>query len=178
MSGARGIEKGAVDRLELLEWVRRRIQELEDELRKLKAIQELLEGGGGAEPGESSEDVKLGRRRIGRLFRGESRVRLVFEDPQYVPEEVEAYLRSVEDDIRASQAAAGDLAPDEMVRLELKRSPDGRVVEIRFEGVHTTIEHLKARAALKYAAETIYLIARARVKGGGEDSENDDEEVG
>ena len=156
-------------REEVLEYLRRRIKELEQELSVLRALLELAEKGGissGALPGEKVEDVRVGRRRVAKLYRGETHMRLVFEEPMPMPEEVEAYLRSVEEEIRGQQARRGDLESEEMARLSFDEASGG-VVEVRFTGIYSTIEHLKVRAALKYAAETIYEFVRAsRAKGG------------
>jgi DNA-binding protein YbaB len=152
-----------VTREELIEYLKARIKELEEELSMLKALLELVEkgsAGSGALPGEKVEEVKVGRRRIAKLYRGESHMRLVFEEPMPLPEEVEAYLKSVEDEIRGAQAKSGAEAQD-LAKMTLEEAPGGGVIEIRFTGLYTTIEHLKVRAALKYAAETIYEFVRA-----------------
>ncbi len=159
-----------VSREEVIEYLRRRVRELEEELAMLKALLEVVEKGGistGALPGEKVEEVKVGRRRVAKLYRGETHMRLVLEEPLPMPEEVEAYLRSVEDEIRGAQARSGAVEAQDLARLAIEEGPGG-VVEIRFTGLYSTIEHIKARAALKYAAETLYEFARALKNSGSE----------
>ncbi len=162
-----------VTREELIEYLKRRLAELEEEVRLLRALLDALERGGiaqGALPGEKVEEVRVGRRRVARLYRGESHMRLVFDEPMPMPEEVEAYLRTVEDEIRGSQARSGAVEAQDLAKLSIEEGPGG-VVEIRFTGIYTTIEHLKVRAALKYVAETLYEFSRAArsSSGRGED---------
>ncbi len=148
--GARGIER---TREEAIEWVRKRIEELEEELAVLKRILEELEGAPKPSLDERVEDVKVGRRRVAKLYRGERHMRLVLEGSWPIPEELMSYLEEAVEEIRERQLASG-VPPEEAVRLDVR----GR--EIRVEGLHTTIEHLKVRAALKYVAENVYLLAR------------------
>ncbi|MCE4603498.1 MAG: hypothetical protein F7B20_00840 [Aeropyrum sp.] len=160
-------ESRLVDRERLIEWVKKRITELEEELEVAKTILEVLEKGGVSEaplPGEKGEDIKVGRRRVARLYKGETHVRIVFEEPQPLPEEVEIYLRNVEEELRSLQARIGGVVGEDLATLDFVRVGEGSVREISFRGLYTTVEHLKAKAALKYAAETIHYISRAMNK--------------
>lgn len=163
--GARGIEK---TREEAVEWVKRRIEELEEELSVLRRILEELEGHPKPSIDERVEDVKIGRRRVAKLYRGEKHARLVLEGNWPIPEELMSYLEEIVEEIRERQLASG-VSPEEAVRLDVR----GR--EIRVEGLHTTIEHLKVRAALKYIAESVYVLAR-RASRPEEEVEEDSEE--
>lgn len=161
MSQARERGKGAPAREELLEWIDERINELEVELKVLKAIKQLLEEPGGPLHGEKSEDVRVGKRRIARIYRGEDYVRLVFDYPTALPPEIREYLNGVEGELRSSQAKSG-VESGELARLAIRERPDGTLAEIKFENLHSTIELLKVKAALKYSAEMTYHIDRAR----------------
>jgi len=163
--GARGIEK---TREEALEWVKRRIEELEEELAILRRILEEFEGAPKPAIEERVEDVKVGRRRVAKLYRGERHMRLVLEGNWPLPEELTAYLEEIVSEIRERQLASG-VPPEEAIRLDVR----GR--EIRVEGLHTTIEHLKVRAALKYIAESIYVFARKASKQEDEEEDLGDE---
>ena len=151
----------------IIEYLKNRVRELEEELEVLRRLLELAEKGAAADalPGERLEEIKVGRKRVARLFKGDSYMRLVFEEPVPLPEEVEAYLRSVEEELREQQAKSGDVEGDALARMSLEYGPGGGVVEVRFSGLYTTIDHLKVRAALKYAAETVHVIVKARSRG-------------
>ncbi|BAN89714.1 hypothetical protein [Aeropyrum camini] len=156
-------ERQLMRREEVLEWIRARIRDLEEEISYYKTILAIVEKGSvsASLPGEKVEEVKVGRRRVARLYKGETHVRIVMEWPMALPEEIEAYLRSVEEELRAVQARTGDIAGEDLATLTIRRLPDGTVEEIVFKGLYTTVEHLKARSALKYAAESMYHINRA-----------------
>lgn len=157
-------ESRVLDKARIIEWLRSRIKDLEEELEAMKALLDIVEKGGSVDsmlPGERSEDLKIGRRRIARLFKGETHVRISFEYPQILPEEVEAYLKNVEEELRSLQARTGGVVGEDLATLHVVRSTDGRVKELWFKGLYTTVEHLKAKAALKYAAETIHYISKA-----------------
>ncbi len=162
------VESRSASREEVIEWVRARIRELEEELRILKGLLALLEGGsGGARPGERIEEVRVGRRRIARLYRGEGYLRLAPEYPMTVTSEARAYLEEVVSEI-AERQARDEIPEEEQARLEIRRAPDGAISEIRVEGLHGTLDYLKARAALKYVAEHSYDVYRAQRKAADE----------
>ncbi len=163
--GARGIER---TREEALEWVKRRIEELEEELAILKRIMAELEGVPRPSIDERVEDVKVGRRKVAKLYRGEKHLRLVLEGNWPLPEELTTYLEEIVSEIRDRQLASG-IPPEEAIKLDIR----GR--EIRVEGLHTTIEHLKVRAALKYIAESVYVLARKATRSDEEDEIEDEE---
>lgn len=155
-------QRDYLTREEVLEWLRAKVEELELELRALKTIISLLDTSSQVLVGERVEDVKIGRRRIARLHMGDNYVRVVFENPVTLPTEVKEYLRSVEEDIRTLQAKSG--AEGELAKLVVKEKPDGAIAEVRIENLQSTIESIKAKAALKYAVEVTYQLLRAREK--------------
>ncbi|GAB6147626.1 hypothetical protein [Stetteria hydrogenophila] len=156
-----GIEARVASREEIVEWLKSRIEELESELRILKSMLSLIEDRGGARPGERVEEIRVGRRRIARLYRGEDYVRLVPEFPMTLSGDVRSYLDSVIAEIAEAQARQG-IPEEERVRLDVKESPDGLAVEARIHGLKSTLDTLKARAALKFAAEMAWEVYRAQ----------------
>lgn len=160
----------AVSKETLEAYLKKRIQELEEELSALKALLDYIEDAGKASPAERPEDIKVGRRRVARLLRGEGYVRVVPEVPMALPKEVREYLSTVEAEIKAYQGREGG---DEGggVKLTIRDRPDGSVAEIKFDGLYSTLEFLKAKAALKYAMEVSYEVYRAQMKGSPEEGE-------
>ena len=160
----RGEEK-SLSREELIEWVRKRIAVLEEELRALKALLEILETGGSArgdiDPDESVEEVKIARRVLAIVGIGGDYVRVVPRFPMTIAGDIEAYLDTVVEEIRERQAREG-MPPEERARLEARHNPDGTIRELRITGVTTPLERVKAKAALKYAVELAWQIARRR----------------
>ncbi len=166
----------AVNKEDLEAYVRKRVEELEEELRVLRTLLEYLEDSGKASPTERPEDVKVGRRRVARIFRGESYVRAVPELPLALPREIREYLQTVEAEIRSYQSRSGGAGTGEGVKFSVKERPDGTVAEVKFDGLFTTLEVLKAKAALKYAMETAYEVYRAQMKSSEPESEEAEEE--
>ncbi|MEB2835674.1 MAG: hypothetical protein GSR80_000610 [Desulfurococcales archaeon] len=157
-----------MDRAWLAAWVRGRIAELEEELEALRGILEVLEGGGDPgrpRPGERVEEVRVGRRRIARVFKGEDYVRLAPLEPLALPPEARAYLEEVVSEIRAEQARDPSRAPE--ARLELREDPGGGLLEARIEGLGGVLELVKAKTALKHAAEAAWQYTRAARRAGG-----------
>ncbi|MCE4612754.1 MAG: hypothetical protein F7C07_02845 [Desulfurococcales archaeon] len=153
-------EPRIASREEIVEWVKKRIVELEEELRILKSLLSMIESPGRPIMGEKVEEVKAGRRRIARVYRGDSYVRMVPELPLPLPLEVREYLESVVREIRESQARAG-VPEDERARLYVKERPDNSVSEVGIENLYSTIDIIKARAALKYSAELAYQVYKS-----------------
>ncbi|MDT7865529.1 MAG: hypothetical protein RRE21_01220 [Desulfurococcales archaeon] len=153
-------QEGYLAKEEVLEWLRSRVEELELELKALKTIMAILDSGQQALVGERVEEVKIGRRRVARVYIGDTYVRVVFENPVVLPVEVKEYLRSVEEDIRVLQAKSG--VEGELARLLIREKPDGSTAEIRIENLQSTIEAIKAKAALKYSVEVTYQVLKAR----------------
>ncbi|MGC9071449.1 MAG: hypothetical protein ACP5HK_01950 [Acidilobus sp.] len=168
----------AVSKDDLEAYLRKRIEQLEEELRALKTLLEYLEDSGKASPTERVEDVRVGRRRVARILRGDSYVRAVPELPLALPREIREYLQTVEAEIRAYQARSGEPGEGEGVRLSVKEKPDGSVSEVKFDGLFTTLEVLKAKAALKYAMETAYDVYRAQMKSSDEEAHQEVDEEG
>ncbi len=159
-----GQQEKTITKEELDAYLRRRVEELEEELRSLKALLEYIEDAGRQSPTERAEDVKVGRRRVARILRGEGYVRAAPEVPMALPKEIREYLETVEGEIRAYQARSGQ-QEGEGVKLSIKERPDGTVAEVKFDGLYTTLEVLKAKAALKYAMEVSYDVYKAQSKG-------------
>jgi hypothetical protein len=153
-------QEGYLAKEEVLEWLRSRVEELELELKALKTIMAILDSGQQALVGERVEEVKIGRRRVARVYIGDTYVRVAFENPVVLPVEVIEYLRSVEEDIRVLQAKSG--VEGELARLLIREKPDGSTAEIRIENLQSTIEAIKAKAALKYSVEVTYQVLKAR----------------
>jgi hypothetical protein len=164
----------AVSKETLEAYLKRRIQELEDELNALRTLLSYIEDAGKVSPAERAEDVKVGRRRVARLLRGEGYVRVVPDIPLALPKEVREYLDTVEAEIKAYQGGEQATGEGGGVKLTIKERPDGSVAEIKFDGLYSTLEFLKAKAALKYAMEVSYEVYRAQMKG-GEEEEGQDE---
>jgi DnaJ-class molecular chaperone len=147
-------------REEVLEWLKARVGELEFELRVLKTIVALLDTTQKALVGERVEDVKIGKRRVARVYIGDTYVRVAFETPLVMPLEVKEYLKSVEEDLRVLQARTG--SEGELARLSIRERPDGSIAEVRIENLESTIEIVKAKAALKYAVEVAHQLLKAK----------------
>jgi DnaJ-class molecular chaperone len=147
-------------REEVLEWLKARVGELEFELKVLKTIVALLDTTQKALVGERVEDVKIGKRRVARVYIGDTYVRVAFETPLVMPLEVKEYLKSVEEDLRVLQARTG--SEGELARLSIRERPDGSIAEVRIENLQSTIEIVKAKAALKYAVEVAHQLLKAK----------------
>lgn len=145
-------------REELVLWLREEIAQLEQRLQALRSLLALLDQRE-LSPllGERVEEVKSGRRRIARVMTGENYVRVLFDEPLRIPGEIREYLATIEQELRALQARAGE---EELAKVSY-RELEGAVVEVRIEPLFTTVEILKARAALKYSAEAAYQLLRA-----------------
>ena len=153
----------AVTKEDLEAYLKRRIAELEEELRSLRSLLEYIEDAGKVSPTERVEEVKSGRRRIARLMIGEGYVRAVPDLPLGLPRELRDYLETVEGELRAYQSKLGQ-HEGEGARLSIRERPDGTVAEVRFDGLLSTLEVLKAKGALRYAMETAYEIYRAQAR--------------
>ncbi len=143
---------------EILEWLKTRISELEHELKILKGIVNMIEDKGRISITEKVEEIKVGKKRIARLYRGENYIRLVPDFKMPLPSEVREYLESVEQEIESSQLKQMQLKDDEKVKLIIDEKPDESILDIKYINLYNTIELLKAKAALKYAAELSYQI--------------------
>jgi len=153
---------------EIVEYLKRRIEELENEIRILRSILARIDptAVGPAEeeardPSERVEEVRVGKRTVAIVGMGSDYVRLKFKFPAVIPEEIREYIESVVAEIAERQAIDG-VPPDERARLELKTAPDGTVSSIYVVNLGTTLEKVKTKAALKYVAELVYQIHRKR----------------
>ena len=139
-------QRDIVTKDEILEWARKRISELERELKILKGIIGLIEDKGRISITEKVEEVKVGRKRIARIYRGEGYIRLVPEYRMPLPGEIKEYLDSVENEIEAGQVKQLKLKEGERVKLIIDERPDESIAEIRFINLYNTLEYLKAKA--------------------------------
>ncbi|MEB3780912.1 MAG: hypothetical protein GSR85_11910, partial [Desulfurococcales archaeon] len=108
---------------EILEWLKTRISELEHELKILKGIVNMIEDKGRISITEKVEEIKVGKKRIARLYRGENYIRLVPDFKMPLPSEVREYLESVEQEIESSQLKQMQLKDDEKVKLIIDEKP-------------------------------------------------------
>ncbi len=146
---------------ELITWLKSRIEELENEIRMLRSMLDLLEGGEGWKPGEKPEELKVGRKRIGVVYRGEYYVRIVPQYPMPDVPEIRSYLEEILNEIKEIQARSGAESGDELAKLTIKTSPEGHIIEISYENLYSAVEILKAKAALKHAVEVGWEIYKA-----------------
>ncbi|MEM1927788.1 MAG: hypothetical protein QXS85_03515 [Acidilobaceae archaeon] len=142
---------------EIAEWIRRKLAEVEEEERVLRALLSLVEERELSRPDETMEEIRVGRRRVGRLHVGRSYVRAVPETPIALLAEVRDYLLSLEEELK--NASLNTLNPP---RLLVKERPDGTLQEVRFENLQTTLDFIKAKAGLRYAIETSAELSRSR----------------
>ncbi len=162
VGGEREQEK-LLSRSELVSWVRARLESLEEECRVLRSLLAELEGRGATarREAEKSEWVLAGKRKIARIYYTGSYVRLEPGFPARPPEEAIVYLERVVAGIRERQAEEG-IPPEEQARLRVEEGDDGVLVEARIEGLHSTIDFLRAKAALKYLAEISWELYKAQ----------------
>lgn len=146
---------------EIIAWIRQRLEELESEIRMLRSILAHYEEPGRLSPDEKVEEVKVGRRRIARVYIGSRYVRLVPEFEMPLPSDIREYLEEIVNEIRERQEREG-VDPDDMARIVVRERASGAVKEIIIRGVENITETIKAKAALKYAAEMAWQIAKAR----------------
>jgi hypothetical protein len=163
--GAGELER-SLPKPELEEWLRNRIMQLEEELKYLRALLAMISGEEDVEqdprkvrPGERVEEVKVGRRKIARVFKGEDYVRLASLEPMALPSEVRAYLEDVVSEIRAEQARSGH--ESELAKLEVKLDSDNSIKEIVIHNLRNALEIIKAKAALKHVAEVAWQYTKA-----------------
>ncbi len=151
-------------REELIEWIKQKITILEEELKILKTLLAVVEQGYAepeVNPSEKVEDVKVGKKVIAKVYRGEGYVRAVPKFPAGLPSDVEEYLEAFVEEIKDKQAREG-VEPEDRAVLQVKTRPDGSVAEIRISNISTTLDMLKAKATLKYAIELLYRFYKAR----------------
>ncbi len=173
MSGGGDGARGGPSRRELILWLRERIAELEGELSYLRGLLALIEGSTDGDPhrlrpGERVEEVRAGRRLIARLYKNEDYARLAPVAELALLPEARAYLEAIVAEIRAEQARGGR---DATARLEVREGPDGWLREAVISGLQNTMEVIKAKTALKHAAEQSWQYTRALARaqrGGGE----------
>ncbi len=163
MSQLRESRENIATKEEIIDWVKKRIESLEEELKIMRGIINMLEERGRLSVTEKVEEVKIGRKRIARLYKGEDYIRLVPDFPMPLPIEVKEYLESVEEEIVTVQSRQG--IDSEKAKLVIDEKPDSSIAEIRYINLYNTLELLKAKAALKYAAELAYQVYKMASRG-------------
>ncbi len=148
-------------REEVITWVRQRLEELENEIRMLRSILAHYEEPGRISPDEKVEEVKMGRKRIAKVYVGEGYVRLIPEFEMPLPSDIKEYIEEVVNEIRERQAREG-LEKEEQARLIIKERASGAVKELIIKNIDGITETIKAKAALKYAAELAWEIVKAK----------------
>ena len=146
---------------EVIVWVKRRIKELEAELKVLRTILAQFEAGfieAPLNPAEKVEEYKIGKRLVAKIYIGDNYVRMVPAFEASLPGEIEEYIKSFVEELSESQAKKG---AEETATLKTIVLPDGRLREIRIENLARTLDKLKAKATLKYAAELLYRIYKS-----------------
>jgi len=144
---------------EIVERLRGRLVELEDEIRLVKSLLALLD----EEPSkpkahEKAIDVKLGRKKVATLFVGpdNSYLRLVPEGEPPLASDVLAYLERLVAELRNRQKTLNPLEDEEnLISLEIKQGPRGGVREIVVSGIRDTREYVRVRAALEYVGQAL-----------------------
>lgn len=156
-------EKEQLSKEEVVSWIKRKLEELEAEIRVLKSILAHYEqpGEGRASPDEKVEEVKAGRRRIARLYIGENHIRLVPEFPMALVGDLKEYLDETIEEIRAKQSREG-VEEGEQAKLLVKEKATGGVREVIIANIEGISEVIKSKAALKYVAELAWDIYKAR----------------
>lgn len=143
---------------EAIELLKKEIRRLERKLAAYRAILQMLEGGEEASQ-EKGEEIRVGRKRVGRLVVGEDFVKLIIEAPQ-LPQLVAEYLNGLEKDLRELQMRSGTAEGESLAKISVKERHNE--VEVRIDNIYTTIELIKAKAGLKYAAEATHEIMKAK----------------
>ena len=162
-----GEREEEVSKEELVEYLKRRIEELEHELRILKTIlvyvdpSAVLSQEEEFDSSERLEDIRVGKKTVAKIGIGESYVRIVFGFPAFMPEDVREYLESVVQEIGERQAVDGT-PPEERARLETKTGPGGELRMLVIHNLYTALEKVKAKAALKYVSEILYQLSKKK----------------
>jgi hypothetical protein len=155
-------KKDFASKEEIIEYLKRRIEELENELKILRTILARYEPAAMPErfdPNEKLEDVKVGRKTIARIGVGEDYVRAIFRFQTGLPSDIRSYLERISEEIADKQALEG-IPPEERTKLEVKEYPEGLVRELSFTNLYGPLERVKAKAALKYAVELLYQLSK------------------
>ncbi|MEB3806708.1 MAG: hypothetical protein GSR73_04245 [Desulfurococcales archaeon] len=152
-------------REEVVSWIKHRIEELENELKMLKSILYHYEEGapGRLSIDEKVEEVKVGRRRIARLYIGDNYVRIVPEFEMVLIGDMKEYLDEIIDEIREKQVKEG-VEEQDQAKLTIRERTNGSIKEIIISNIEGIAEVIKAKAALKYVAELAWEIYKAKEK--------------
>jgi len=144
---------------EVVERLRARLVELEDEIRLVKSLLALLE----EEPTkpkahEKAIDLKLGRKKVATIFEGPDKtyLRLVPEGEPPLARDILAYLENLVAELRNKQKTLNPLEDEEnLISLEVRQGPRGGVREIVVSGIKDTREYVRVRAALEYVGHAL-----------------------
>ena len=153
-----------LSREDVVQRLRERLVELEEEIRLIKSILALLgEERRPPRPDERVEEIRQGKKKIGVLYIGKDYVRMVPEGEAIVTEDLRVYLESLVEELRLRQKRMGIISDDEEgISLEIKTGPGGELYEIVVSGIRDTREFVKVHAALRYTATVLYEIASRR----------------
>ncbi|MCE4614956.1 MAG: hypothetical protein F7B60_05465 [Desulfurococcales archaeon] len=155
------LEGKAITSDDLKVWLKRRIVEIEEELHYYKAMLSILEGTipiSPPMPGEKSEDLKVGKKRIAIIFRGDGYVRSSPSFKAFLNAELKDYVNNVVNEIKTMQGE------ESTITFEVKENPDGSLREVRVEGLQSTVEELRIIGAMKYILQTLYYQYKASLK--------------
>ncbi|MEB3756094.1 MAG: hypothetical protein GSR79_04460 [Desulfurococcales archaeon] len=155
------LEGKAITSDDLKVWLKRKIVELEEDLHYYKAMLSILEGSmpiSPPMPGEKSEDLKVGKKRIAIIFRGDGYVRSSPSFKAFLTSDLREYVNSVVNEIKTMQGE------ESTITLEIRENPDGSLREIRVEGLQSTVEELRIIGAMKYVLQTLYQQYKASLK--------------
>jgi len=161
LEGSKGKDGGEdlLSKKEVVERLRARLVELEEEIRLVKSLLALLD----EEPSkpkahEKAIDVKVGRKKVATIFVGpnNSYLRLVPEGEPPLASDVLTYLEKLISELRDKQKTLYPLEDEEnLISLEVKQGPRGGVREIIVTGIKDMREYVRVWAALEYVGEAL-----------------------
>jgi hypothetical protein len=155
------LEGKAITSDDLKVWLKRKIIEAEEEIQYYKAMLSILEGTlpiSPPMPGEKSEDIKVGKKRIATIFRGDGYVRSSSSFKAFLTSDMKEYITNVVNEIKTMQGE------EPTITLDIRENPDGSLREIRVEGLQSTVEELRIIGAMKYVLQTLYYQYKASLK--------------
>ncbi|MCE4617445.1 MAG: hypothetical protein F7C32_02545 [Desulfurococcales archaeon] len=145
------------------EWVKKKVEELEKELKMWKTLLASLEGGSPIDlsPSEKVEELRHKRTRYAVIYRGEGYVRMRPLINVKLDSELKGYITNVINELKEEYH---DEDEDESIPIDLRitENPDGTLSEIAVSGIQDTIGMLRIIGALKYVAHTLFLKSRKK----------------
>jgi len=159
-------EKGSTTYLDMdtiVEWIRRKVDELEQELRIWKTLLASMEGRSPIElsPSEKVEELRHKRTRYAVIYRGEGYVRMRPIIPARLDQELKGYITNVINELREEYQDEDD-EETSLLDLRITENPDGTLSEIVVSGIQDTIGMLRIVGALKYVAHTLFLKSKRK----------------